>query len=548
MDENLKKITSMYDNLSYMDQYGNSVILIILITFILFLLIAYSYIMINITPIRNNWVAERCKPYVIPFAGIINAPEGMSATDFTQENFTYCMQNVTSSLAENAVSPLTFITSSLTMVANIIQNSINAIREMVNKVRNSLQSVTEEIMARLMNFIVPLQQVMIKIKDMLMKTQGVFTGVLYTLFGSYFTLKSLLGAIAQLVIKILIGLAVAIAILWLVPFTWGAAAVGTGVFAVIAAFMTYILVFMKDVLHVQSGLTIPKLKCFDKNTLIKLKDGSEKKIIDICLGDILVNDGIVTAKFKVKTIGSQMHVLNNVIVSDTHKVLYNNKFIRVSQHPFARKMAFYDEKYLYCLNTSKKEIIINDVVFSDWDEVNTIEIKCLKNEAKNYTFLDETKSENNENKNYTKLVDEKDDLLIHKYLDSGFISSTKIKLKNGEIKEINKVEINDVLENGEKVYGIVEIDGTKMDNQYIYYLGNNNIIEGASNLVFYDNNNNNKINTTLDLYLYTTNNCKKLRNKIDTKLFHLLTNKETFVVNGIKFKDYNASIDIFLEK
>jgi hypothetical protein len=531
MDENLKKITSMYDNLSYMDQYGNSVILIILITIILLLLISYSYIMINITPIRNNWVAERCKPYIIPFAGIINAPEGTSMTDFTQENFTYCMQNVTSSLAQDAVSPLTFITSSLTMVANIIQNSINSIREMVNKVRNSVQSVTQEIMARLMNFIVPLQQVMIKIKDMLMKTQGVFTGVLYTLFGSYFTLKSLLGAIAELVIKILIGLAVAIAILWLVPFTWGAAAAGTGVFAVIAAFMTYILVFMKDVLHVQTGLKIPKLKCFDKDTLIKLKDGSEKKIIDICLGDILANDGIVTAKFKVETLGSQMYVLNNVFVSDTHKVLYNNNFIKVSQHPLARKMAFYHEKYLYCLNTSKKEIIINDIVFSDWDEVSETKIQYLENEVKKYTFF------NKEPK--------KDDLLIHKYLDSGFISSTKIKLKNGEIKEISKVQINDVLENGEKVYGIVEIDGEKIDNQYIYYLGNNNIIEGGPNLVFYDNN---KINTTLDLYLYTTNNSKKLRNKIDAKLFHLLTNTETFVVNGIKFKDYNASIDIFLEK
>ena len=539
MDENITKITKMYDNLSYLDQYGNSVILIILITFILFLLIAYSFIMINITPIRNNWVAERCKPYVIPFAGIINAPEGMSATDYTQENFTYCMQNVTSSLAEDAVSPLTFITSSLTMVANIIQNSINAIREMVNKVRTSIQSVTQEVMGRLLNFIVPLQQIVIKIKDMLMKTQGVFTGVLYTLFGSYFTLKSLLGAIAQLVIKILIGLAVAIVILWLIPFTWGAAAAGTGIFAIIAAFMTYILVFMKDVLHVQTGLKIPKLKCFDKNTIINLKDGSEKKIIDICLGDILANDGIITSKFKVETNGSEMYLLNNVIVSDTHKVLYNNKFITVSQHPFARKLAFYDEKYLYCLNTSKKEIIINDIVFSDWDEVNNDnEICCLENKVSEYTFFSETKNEN-------KINSEKDHLLIHKYLDSGFISSTKIILKNGEIKEISKVEINDILENGEKVYGIVEIDGEKMDNQYVYYLGNNNIIEGAPNLVFYDNT---KITTTLDLNLYTTNNYKKIRNKVDTKLYHLLTNKETFFVNGIKFKDYNASIDIFLEK
>ena len=132
-------------------------------------------------------------------------------------------------------------------------------------------------------------------------------------------------------------------------------------------------------------------------------------------------------------------------------------------------------------------------------------------------------------------------MLIHKYLDSGFISSTKIKLKNGEIKEISKVEINDILENGEKVYGIVEIDGEKMINQYGYYLGNNNYIEGGPNLVFYDNVG--KVSSTLDL-----NMGKIIRNRTDAKLYHLLTNKETFVINGIIFKDYNASIDIFLEK
>ena len=541
-NDNIKKIRKMYDNLTYLDQYGNSVIMIILITFILFLLLAYSFIMINITPIKNNWVNERCKPYVIPFAGIINAPEGTSITDFTGENFTYCMQNVTNSLAGDAISPLSFITNSLTMISSIIQNAINSIRQMVNKIRTSIQSVTQEVMGRLMNFIVPLQQIVIKIKDMLMKTQGVFTGVLYTLFGSYFTLKALLGAIADLIIKMLIGMAVAIAVLWLVPFTWGAAAAGTGVFAIIAAFMTYILVFMKDVLHIQSGQKIPKLKCFDKNTLIKLKNGTEKPITDICLGDILINDGIVTAKFKVQTKGSQMYLLNNVIVSDTHMIKSNNNFIKVSSHPLAQKLAFYGEEFLYCLNTSKKEILINDIIFSDWDEINNSEINILKREINSLNLENDIDvfgfgfdfNINNNN-------------LIHKYIDSGFISSTIIKLKNGEKKTISQIEINDVLENGEKVYGLVEIDGKKLNSQYVYYLGDNICVEGGPNLVFCDNNKREiqTIHLSLDI---ENNKYKKVRNQKDDKLFHLLTNHETFVVNGIKFRDYNASIDNFLEK
>ena len=43
---------------------------------------------------------------------------------------------------------------------------------------------------------------------------------------------------------------------------------------------------------------------------------------------------------------------------------------------------------------------------------------------------------------------------------------------------------------------------------------------------------------------------KKLKNinKKEEKLYHLLTDKKTFYVEGIKFSHYNASIDIFLTK
>ena len=40
----------------------------------------------------------------------------------------------------------------------------------------------------------------------------------------------------------------------------------------------------------------------------------------------------------------------------------------------------------------------------------------------------------------------------------------------------------------------------------------------------------------------------ELKDKIETKLYHLLTDNDTFNVNQIKFYDYNASIDLFLDK
>jgi hypothetical protein len=59
---------------------------------------------------------------------------------------------------------------------------------------------------------------------------------------------------------------------------------------------------------------------------------------------------------------------------------------------------------------------------------------------------------------------------IHKHLDGGFEGTTKIKLLNGEYKEIKNIDVNDTLENGEKVYGIVKINGNNVNEQFKFNL------------------------------------------------------------------------------
>ena len=77
---------------------------------------------------------------------------------------------------------------------------------------------------------------------------------------------------------------------------------------------------MLEFLKVKPDLSIPKLKCFDKNTLILMQDGQQKPIIDVHVGDVLENDNKVTAKIKVDVKGSDMYNLHDVIVSDSHVV------------------------------------------------------------------------------------------------------------------------------------------------------------------------------------------------------------------------------------
>ena len=485
--------------------------------------------MINAQPIADDWPNQRCKPNIIPFAGLITHPEGVTASEYTAENFTYCIQNILSDITGSAISPLTFVTNILLTVANSISETIQAIREMIDKVRTFAQSIFEEIMGRIMNIMIPLQEIIISFKDLVGKIQGTLTGGLFTLLGSYYTLKSLMGAIAQFIIIILIAIAVVVAILWILPFTWGLAATNTAIFIAIAIPMAIVLAFMIDILKVQTSLSIPSIKCFDKNTLFTMNDSSEKIISEIKVGDILFNNNEVTAIVKVETKGSSMYFLDGIYVSDSHKLFYHGKWICVYEHPDAIKVSEYNEPYLYCLNTTKKIIQINDLIFSDWDEIDEKD------------FIEIT------NNPFIKINKESD---IHTFLDSGFEGLTPVVLNNGEICSIKDICIGDTLQNGEKVYGIVEINGKNMNDQYKFILGENLVLEGGANLAICDK----KIKeiTTLTFSLdSTTSETSNIKIELNTKhdkLYHLLTDKNSFQIGDIQFYDYNAAIDIFLEK
>lgn len=202
-----------------------------------------------------------------------------------------------------------------------------------------------------------------------------------------------------------------------------------------------------------------------------------------------------------------MYLLDNIIVSNSHIIKHTNSWIPVSKHPNSVKCEYYNEPYLYCLNTTSKTIKINNQVFTDWDEIYDDSLDKILNN----TIIPINKREE-----------------IHKYLDLGFAKSTSVGLIDGTYKKIDKVLINDVLKNGEIVYGIVEIDGSDITKNVLYNLGENSFEKVKE--------------YNLDLHIY-----KQDINADNLKLYHLLTDKKTFQLGNIIISDYNAAIDRFLE-
>jgi len=109
------------------------------------------------------------------------------------------------------------------------------------------------------------------------------------------------------------------------------------------------------------------LGCFLPNTQITMADGSKKKIIDIELKDNIKVGGNVfaTAKFLI----NNLYDYKGVKVSGSHMVNENNKWIRVEDSNISKSLGN-DEHVVYTLGTQNRRIVINDILFTDYFEVD----------------------------------------------------------------------------------------------------------------------------------------------------------------------------------
>ena len=468
-----EKLNKIYDDLTYFDLYSSNLIGFIFLTIIVVLAYTYGITMINSEEIKSDWINQRCKLQVMPFAGFINKPEGETILKYTGNNFTYCIQNILGTTTGYATQPLNYVTSAITSIFSEISDSINAIRNMISNIRDSIESIARNIMNRLMNVMIPLQGMMISLTDSLNKVQGVLTLSLMSALGSYLTLQTLMGAIADLIVKILIAIAIIIVVLWLGLFTWPIAAATTLIFLAIAIPLTIIVVIMTTVMKIHVDA---KPSCLDKNTFIVMNNGTTKSIKNIKVGDILENNNVVKAFLKLSSKNQQMYNLYGTIVSGYHSVYYNKQWVKVRDCPLSFKITEnYDkkEKNIYCLNTEKKIIPVklmnqslSTLLFCDWDEmIHTEQVEYLLNK----------KIEFKEN--------------INEYLDVGFKYNTLFSLKNGKTKTIINLKPNDILETGEMIVGVVTI--IKNDNTILYNIITDNStfsISHSHGVKYYDYN------------------------------------------------------------
>jgi len=279
--------------------------------------IAYTlglYYVVSVEEIKKNWPLYRCNPMYMPLA------------DNLTENFTYCIQTITSSFMGNLLQPLTFITSSLQTNLSSFSNEINGIRGMFNKIRNFISNIFQSIFGVFLNIIIEFQKIIIGLNDLFGKTIGMVTTLLYVVDGSIKTINSA----------------------WNGP----------------------------------TGQLVRTLgSCFHPETKLKLLNGEIKYMKDLDLGDILENGSMVYASMKIdnkyretkemiykiekKGVNNEdIYVTGSHIIFDQKKYLYK----MVKDYELAIPLPDYQIDWFSCLITSDNKIKIGQEIFWDWED------------------------------------------------------------------------------------------------------------------------------------------------------------------------------------
>ena len=475
--------------------------ILILIAFVISFYALYIYS--SYDRLKLIWPEKKCSPDMTFMAALFQ-PKGDNRSSFryTYDVFVECNKNVLFKIVMWFFAPFYKLFNLLNEFYSLVLELGLSLRNSAIKVIDALTKVFMDLLNKMYNIIIPFQKMYPVLKDTVDKGNAFLMIAVNTIRGILMTFKSSITLLYQgsIDLMILIALTPLLLFVWPVFIPIGLVAAG-----------------LERIFGLKYLAPIPKWPfCFDENTSILTKQG-KMKIKDITIGTILHDNSKVTAKLQLDSNKQNMYNLNNVIVSGSHKILFENKWIEVFNHPNAKLIENYNKPYIYCLNTDNKKIIIDSMIFSDWDDIDDNDIMELN--EKYSSIFNNTINESN----------------IHKYFESGFVKNTPIEIEDGRNVYIQDLEVNDVLINGSVVKGIVEIDATNIDI-YEYYIENDKFI-GGPNLQIY--NHSTSILDTFDL-------CKIKSLTKENKLYHVITDSLTIKIKDKLFLDYNGAIETLL--
>jgi hypothetical protein len=229
------RVNYLYGDKTFTGRYGIDIIKVCVVVFLFMSAVTYFQIQNKLLEVKRDWPEYRCRPDVMPFAGWINAPDGVSPIEYTKQNFMECGVNSTKGVFDR---PMTMVYNNFNVVMGVFKNILEVIerlRLLFNRMRDALKNIFLSVFYRIQNIIIPVQTMLIKMVDFFEKIKGILATFLLTFVGVLWSFYSLIGSVYELMILILVVMIIVIIVLWYIPFVgWVLAIAAIAVFLTIA--------------------------------------------------------------------------------------------------------------------------------------------------------------------------------------------------------------------------------------------------------------------------------------------------------------------------
>ena len=231
----VERLKYIYGDNTFSGRYGIDIIKVCVVIFLFMCAITYFQIQNKLQEVKRDWPQYRCRPNVMPFAGWINPPDGVSPMEYTKQNFMECNANITKGVFDK---PMVSVYAIFNVIMGVFKNILGVIerfRLLLNRIRDTLKDIFLAIFNRIQNIIIPIQTMLIKMVDFFEKIKGILATFLLTFVGVLWSFYSLIGSVYEMMIIVLVVMIIVIVVLWYIPFVgWVLAIAAIAVFLTIA--------------------------------------------------------------------------------------------------------------------------------------------------------------------------------------------------------------------------------------------------------------------------------------------------------------------------
>lgn len=332
-------------------------LLVVTLAFVAYFINSFANLELN--NIRRDWNLRRCEPLVMLIASKVPIDQKIDPDDFSSENFKFCLNKIIDSAISPLFTPIMSIFQKQVGVAGIIQSSTNTLKSSAASLITPFSDIMSSFNGKLTNIVYQIVRSFYKLGSAFDRANAVAYSAVFGGMAMWKGMDNYIRFICSVIVTILIVLVVLVVFLWFVLFPFVPLIIST------IGIVSYIL-------GEASTAGMAGAFCVEEGTLVKMKEGSFKKVEEIQPGDALFEGSVEGVLQTIGGFGGKYMTIDGVTLSESHLVFEKEKWIFAKDHSRAKGPERIPRR-LFCLNTTTRTWIVKtkegELLLRDWEEL-----------------------------------------------------------------------------------------------------------------------------------------------------------------------------------